>query len=218
MNAPRICAVITNSDLEALRRAEPLADLFELRIDMIGTDWQSVAKQLTKPWIATNRAKTEGGLWEGSEEARRDELLKAVSLGAAIVDIELTAPDLDEIVPIIKKKARCLISQHDARRTPPADRLRRIVEEELAAGADICKLVTTARNLDDNLNVLGLINEFRPAEVVAFAMGQRGQLSRVMCPLVGGSFTYAAVSVGAESANGQLSVSQLRHIYEMMRL
>jgi 3-dehydroquinate dehydratase type I len=134
------------------------------------------------------------------------------------VDIELAAPDLDEIVPIIKKKARCLISHHDTRRTPPTTELRRIMENELAAGADICKVVTTARSFDDNVNVLGMISEFRPAKVVAFAMGPRGQMSRILCPLAGGAFTYAALNEGAQSASGQLTVSQLRSIYEMMRI
>ena len=218
MDAPRICAVITNADLNSIQKVVPLADLFEVRIDMIGKDWKEMVGIVKKPWIATNRLKTEGGLWEGSEEARRDDLLRALDMGASIVDIELAAPDLDEIVPIIKKKARCLISHHDTHRTPPTTELRRIMENELAAGADICKVVTTARSFDDNVNVLGMISEFRPAKVVAFAMGLRGQRSRILCPLAGGAFTYAALNEGAQSAAGQLTVSQLRSIYEMMRI
>jgi 3-dehydroquinate dehydratase type I len=218
MDKPRICAVITTQDMDSVRKVEPLADLFEVRIDMIGQGWQDVARAIKKPWIATNRLKAEGGLWEGSEEARQSELLKALNLGASIVDIELAAPDLDEIVPAIKKKAGCLISHHDTRRTPPLAELRRIIEAELVAGADTCKVVTTARSFDDNINVMGMINEFRPTDVVAFAMGPRGQMSRILCPLCGGAFTYAAASEDAESAAGQLSVSQLRRIYELMRL
>ena len=173
---------------------------------------------MNKPWCATNRLKDQGGLWEGSEEARRDELLKAINLGANMVDIELAAPDLDEIVPIIKRKAKCLVSHHDMRRTPPPAELRRIIENELAAGADICKIVTTARVLDDNVNVLGIISEFGPAQVVAFAMGPRGQMSRMLCPLCGGAFTYAAINDGAQSASGQLTVFQLRSIYGVMQI
>jgi len=218
MDVPRICAVITNADLDSIKKAESLADLFEVRIDMIGKSWRDVARVLQKPWIATNRLKAEGGLWEGSEEARQGELLRALDLGASVVDIELAAPELDEIVPIIKKKAKCLISHHDNRRTPPPAELRRIIEAELAAGADICKVVTTARSFDDNMNVMGMISEFRPKEVVAFSMGPRGQISRILCPLAGGAFAYASMSEGAESAAGQFTVSQLKRIYEMMQL
>ena len=218
MDAPRICAVITSGDPDSIQKVGQLADLLEVRIDMIGTGWRNVAKLIKKPWIATNRLKAEGGAWEGSEEARQGELLKALKAGAGIVDIELAAPDLDEIVPVIKKKAKCLISHHDTRRTPPPAELRRIIENEMAAGADICKVVTTARSFEDNVNILSMINEFRPAEIVAFAMGPRGQMSRILCPLAGGAFTYAAMIEGAESAAGQLSLSQMRRIYEMMKL
>jgi 3-dehydroquinate dehydratase I len=218
MDKARVCAVITNTDLDSIRKVEPLADLCEVRIDMIGKGWENMARVVKKPWIATNRLKTEGGLWEGSEEARRDKLLSALELGASIIDIELAAPDLDEIVPIIKKKARCLISHHDTRRTPPTTELRRIIENEMAASADICKVVTTARSFEDNVNVLNMISEFRPAEVVAFAMGPRGQMSRMLCPLCGGAFTYAAINEEGRSASGQLTVSQLRIVYEMMRI
>ena len=218
MDKPRICAVITHADLDSIQKIEPLVDLCEVRIDMIGKGWKDLAGIVKKPWIATNRLQAEGGLWEGSEEARRAELLSALEVGASIIDIELAAPDLDEIVPIIKKKAKCLISHHDRRRTPPPAELRRIIENELAAGADICKVVTTARSFEDNLNVLSMISEFHPAEVVAFAMGPRGQMSRMLCPLCGGAFTYAAINEGGQSASGQLTVSQLRVVYEMMRI
>ena len=84
---------------------------------------------MEKPWIATNRLKAEGGLWEGSEEARQAELLKALNLGASIVDIELATPDLDEIVPVIKKKASASSPTMTSRRTPPTAELRRIIRE-----------------------------------------------------------------------------------------
>jgi 3-dehydroquinate dehydratase-1 len=218
MDKPRICAVITTQDVDSVRKVEPLADLFEVRIDMIGQGWQDIVRAIKKPWIATNRLKAEGGLWMGSEEARQGELIRALNLGASVVDIELATPELEEIVPVIQKKARCLISHHDTRRTPPPTELRRIIENEMAAGANICKIVTTARNFDDNINILEMISEFHPAEVVAFAMGPRGQMSRIFCPLCGGAFTYAAANEGSESAAGQFTVSQLRRIYEMLKL
>jgi 3-dehydroquinate dehydratase I len=216
MERPQICAVITATDTDIIAQAEPDADLFEVRIDLIGKDWLTLAKVLTKPWIATNRLKAEGGAWEGAEEARIAELLKAMQAGASIIDIELVTPELDVIVPQIKKKARCLISHHDNKRTPPEAALRRIIEDELAAGADICKLVTTARNFDDNVKLLNIINEYKPAEIVAFAQGQRGQMSRLLCPLAGGAFTYAALTEAGASASGQLTVFQMRQLYEMM--
>jgi len=52
---PRICAVITDKDLGAIKKVEPLVERFEVRIDLIGDDWQKVVQELSKPWIACNR-------------------------------------------------------------------------------------------------------------------------------------------------------------------
>jgi len=215
MKRPRICAVIINSDLEAVQEVKPFVDLFEVRIDLIGDGWQELVKQLKKPWIACNRSAEEGGRWEKSEARRIEELLKATELGADIVDIELRTKDLDKVIPSIKKKAKCLLSFHELERTPSLDEMREIVQRQLKAGADICKVITTAQRFEDNLAVLQLISEFSEIKIVSFAMGDLGLVSRVLCPLVGGDFTYASIERGKESAAGQMTVGELRKLYEM---
>lgn len=216
MKRPRICTVIVNNDLEALKEVKPLVDLFEVRIDLIGDGWQELAKQLNQPWIACNRKANEGGRWEKSEERRIEELLKAIELGAEIIDIELGTINLDKAVPKIKNRAKCLLSFHDLKGTPSLDKMREIVQRQLKAGADICKVITTAQSSEDNLAVLQLIADFPQTRVVSFAMGPLGFASRVLCPLVGGDFTYASTEKGKESAPGQITVTDLRKLYEMM--
>jgi len=216
MKRPRICAVIVNNDLEAVNEVEPFVDLFEVRIDLIGDGWQELVKQFNKPWIACNRSADEGGSWEEGEERRIEELLKAIELGADIIDIELRTRNLEEVIPMIKKRARCLLSFHDLEKTPSLDRMREMVQSQLRAGADICKMITTAQNFEDNLTVLQLIVEFPKTKIVSFAMGPLGFASRVLCPLIGGDFTYASTEKGKESAPGQITVRDLRKLYEMM--
>ncbi len=216
MKRPRICAVIVSKDLDAIRAIEPFIELFEVRIDLIGNGWQELAKQLNQPWIACNRCAEEGGKWRGDEAGRIDELLKAVKLGAEIVDIELGTRNLEEAIPVIKKGAKCLLSFHELEKTPSLDRMKGIVNRQLAAGADICKVITTAQRFEDNLNVLQLITESPKTKIVSLAMGPLGLASRILCPLVGGDFTYASIEKGKESAPGQLTVRDLRKIYEMV--
>jgi 3-dehydroquinate dehydratase type I len=216
MKRPRICAVIVNKDLEAIKATEPLVELFEVRIDLIGNGWQELAKQLNQPWIACNRCAEEGGKWAGDEARRIDELLKAVELGADIVDIELETRNLEKAIPLIKKRAKCLLSFHELEKTPSLDRMKGIVNRQLEAGADICKVITTAQRFEDNLNVLQLITDSPKTKMVSFAMGPLGLASRILCPLVGGDFTYASIEKGKESAPGQLTVRDLRKIYEMV--
>jgi 3-dehydroquinate dehydratase type I len=158
----------------------------------------------------------EGGRWTGSEARRIEQLLRAIELGTSIVDIELRTKNLENIVPVIKKRAQCLISSHDLEKTPSLDEMKKVVRQQLKAGADIAKMVTTARSLEDNLTVLRLTSEFPGAKLVAFAMGPLGIVSRLLCPLVGGDFTYASIEKGKESAEGQMTARDLIQIYEMM--
>ena len=213
---PKICAAIVNNDLPAIEKVVPLVDFFELRIDLIGTGWREVARRMKKPWIACNRRVEEGGKWGGNERERIRELLVALELGAAIIDIELATPNIGRIVREIRGKAECLISCHDIAGTPPLAELKSMVKSQLNAGADICKVVTTALSFRDNLTVLQLIKDFPETKIVAFAMGAAGQISRVLCPLVGGLFTYASIEDGRESAEGQIAVKDLREIYGIM--
>ncbi len=216
MNKPKICASITDKDINAIKEIEPLVDLFEVRIDIIADGWQDIVKQLDKPWIACNRLAEEGGKWHDNEARRIEKLLEATSLGADIVDIELRTKNLDKIVNTIKKRAECLISYHDMKKTPSLDEMKIIVKRQLKAGADICKIVGTANSFEDNLNVLKLISEFSEQRIVSFAMGTPGIVSRMMCPVIGGDFTYTSINKGKESAPGQITVKKLIQMYEIM--
>ena len=208
MARARICAAITNNDIKAVRKVEPVVDLYEVRIDLIGDSWEKLITQLRKPWIACNRIPEEGGRWQGNEARRIEKLLQAIELGAGMVDVELRTKNLENIVPLIKKRTRCLLSSHDLEK--------KVVQRQLKAGADICKVVTTAHSFEDNLAVLQLITESPDTKIVTGAMGPLGHLSRVLGPLVGGDFTYASMAKGKESAPGQITIMELRKLYEMV--
>ncbi|MFC1946630.1 type I 3-dehydroquinate dehydratase [Chloroflexota bacterium] len=216
MNRPKICAAIINNDLAKIREVEPTVDLFEVRIDLIGDGWEKVAKTINKPWIATNRTIDEGGIWTGNEARRIEKLLQAIELGAEMVDVEFRTKNLKNIVPLVKKRVKCILSFHDTEKTPPLTELKSIVDGQIKAGADICKVVTTAREFQDNLTVLELVRAFHTSRIVSFAMGQPGQTSRVLSPLVGADFTYGSIEEGKESAPGQVTVKQMIETYRIL--
>jgi 3-dehydroquinate dehydratase-1 len=214
---PKICAAIVAADLSAIKKVEPLVDLFEVRIDLIGSGWREVVGRLKKPWIACNRRAEEGGKWRRSESRRIGELRRALELGADFIDIELATVDVARIVKEASGRAECILSYHDMKGTPPLKVLKEILEKEISTGAGIGKVITTARSFADNLTVLQLIKEYPKTKVVAFAMGAAGQISRVLGPLVGGYFTYASIEEGRESAEGQITARELRKIYGMLK-
>ena len=217
MKKPRICVSIVDSDLGAIKAIEPEVAMFEVRLDLVGPGWPELTKFLRKPWIACNRRPEEGGRGSPDEVKRTGELLRAAEAGACFVDIELQSRNLSEVVPLIKSKAECLISFHDMVETPAYSTLVKIVESQIKAGADLCKIATTAQSLEDNLTLLKLIHYFPETRIIAFAMGDPGRISRILSPLAGGYLTYACLSPGHESATGQIPVKELNELYRYLR-
>ena len=128
MNKTRICLSIIENNVEAIRKVEAAVDLFELRLDVLGDDWLKVAKGLTKPWIACNRSRDEGGWGDFNPGIRIEALLEAGKAGAAVIDLEFRTAGITEIVHRIKKHSQCLLSFHDLELTPPLDKLVEIVK------------------------------------------------------------------------------------------
>jgi 3-dehydroquinate dehydratase type I len=216
MNKPRICAAITEINAETILALESGVDFWEVRMDLIGKNWPEVSALLKKPWIACNRSPLEGGKAEVDENTRLKELLHGLESGAAIIDIELSTRKLAETVIEIKKKAQCQISYHNLKETPATKELARIVEIQLQSGADICKVVTQANSVEDNLKILRLVKQFEGIKIVAFTMGVEGRLSRVLSCLSGAYYTFASVESGKESAPGQINIMELRDLYRLI--
>jgi len=213
MNNPAICLSIIENNPVAVHKVEKEVDFFELRLDILGDAWRKVAKDLNKPWIACNRSREEGGKGDLNTGKRIEALLEAGRVGASIIDLEYNTAGLAEKVQQIKQCSQCLISFHDMETTPSLDTLSKIVEGQIKAGADICKVVTTATKFEDNVTIMRLFTHFPGIKITAFAMGELGRLSRILSPLCGGYFTYACLEEGREAAAGQISVTEMRQIY-----
>lgn len=217
MRRPEICACVTSAtDMSAAIAVSGSVSLYEVRIDLIGDDWPEVAAALPGPWIACDRLAAQGGACRDPEHVRLDTLKRAVDLGAMIIDVELDTPNVELFVASVKGRASVLISHHDLVKTDDAEVLAAIVKRQANAGADICKLVTTASVVADNVTVLRLARRFASAPIVTFAMGSLGITSRVLAPLAGSRFTYASLAEGHEAAPGQLTVDQLQAMYDVM--
>jgi len=212
---PDICGCITT--VEDVDRAIAVANhvaLYEVRIDLVGTEWRSIVGELPRPWIACHRSPSEGGQGSADVDERLAALEEAVAAGASFVDVEVAMPDVRNRARKLARNARVILSYHDFEGTPDAQSLRNIVAGEVQCGADICKVVTTCTSVDDNVRLLRLYRGVRQSGLVAFGMGPMGAVSRVLAPLHGASFTYASLADGHESAPGQLTVEHLVAFYE----
>lgn len=215
MPLPDICACITSvEDLGQAVAVRDMVALYEVRMDLIGEDWPAVVAGLPRPWIACNRPVSQGGRCTSEEGLRLESLHRAVSLGAALVDIEMTAPGVRRFIETVRGRVRVIVSDHDFERTDSEEALGGTVWQERNLGADICKVVTTAQSIDDVSRMMRLVRRFRSDGIVAFAMGPLGAASRILAPLAGAAFTYASLVSGHESAPGQLTVEALRELYD----
>lgn len=222
----KICVSISADNARAamadMKKASRMADLIELRIDRFGGEGlDRLLQTKTRPIIVTNRKKDEGGFYGGSEAQRLTALKYAVSLGADIIDIELSAGrrDIAALARRIEEaggKTKLLVSYHDFKGTPSDRVLRGRLEACAKAGADIIKIVTYANRMADNLRVLNLIPQGKEKgrSVIAFCMGEAGRVSRAAAPLFGAPFTYAALGRGSETAPGQMTIAELKRIFK----
>jgi len=93
-----------------------------------------------------------------------------------------------------------------------------VVNRVMKVQADAYKIVTTARKPSDIARLLALLKTHDKTPTIAFAMGEVGFATRVLSPLHGGLFTYAAPSTAEGTAPGQVSAHVMRHLYRIGKL
>jgi len=221
----KICVSIMPKNLtEALNLIEKCerhgADFIEVRLDCL-TDLKGlkeIAGCTRTPLIATIRPSKCGGKFSGEDEERVEILLDVASGGFEYADVELDLSGLKIVVENLRAWGiKPIISFHDFEGTPESGELRRILKSEIEAGADVCKIVTTAQSLRDNLTLLQfLYDESGKARIVCFAMGPLGKPSRLLSPIYGGYFTIASLERGMETATGQMTIEEMKAAYKAL--
>jgi len=223
----KICASIQPETIaEALKLIKKIevykTDFIEVRLDCLKEheELAEIADYKKTPLIATNRSTDSLGKFSGSETERQKTLLNAARNGFEYVDIELSTPKLKEIVKaLFDMSAKPIVSFHDFNETPSLPKLREVLKKEMANGAEVCKIVTTAKRAEDNLTVLNFVSQVHEsAKIVCFSMGELGKPSRFLSPLFGGFFTIASLERGKETAPGQLTVQEMRTAYDALGL
>jgi len=225
-----MCVTLTEKTAEdMIKKAEKAkamgADIVELRLDYLAKLDEGVIKKLIEsikiPKIATLRPEREKGLYSGEEAVRLGLLLKAISFGAEYVDLELSS-DVGWRYEVSKasgkKGTKLIVSYHNFEETPCKEKLTEILKTEFAAGADIAKIATMPKTVDDVFKVISAVNEFKRdgREVIGISMDKLGIMSRVFAKEAGSSLTYASIEQGKESAAGQITIDKLKKIRELL--
>jgi 3-dehydroquinate dehydratase type I len=216
--AVSIAARDTAGVVAKMARAQESAQLFEIRLDLMACfDLEKIIRDAPKPVIITYRSRKEGGRGLAHYATRVRLIEQAMAAGAAFVDVEFSMPlYFREALLRKRKEAKVILSRHIMSATPSRKVLERLLAGMAATGADVIKIVTRARDPEDNLRVLGLIPRARGLgiDIICFCMGPIGRISRIASPLMGGYLTFASPGPGEESADGQIPAGTMRAILE----
>jgi len=207
-----------------VRKAEQnQADLIEVRLDNLEQtiNLSELPKNTKTPLIATNKPQTKKNnptTTSTSDEKGQQTLLDAAMAGFQYVDVDFFSPKRDETVTKLKQLGtKPIVSYHKFDGILGVSALEKILDEQLASGAAVCKIVLTANQMEDNLPILSFISfASTRAKLVCFCMGRAGKPSRLLSPVFGAYFTFAALEYGDETAPGQMTIADMRTAYEML--
>ncbi len=223
----RVCVSIppktVDEAFELIQKAEAQhADLIEVRLDSL-TRYDRIANITScsmTPLIATIKSLKLHGKYSGTETERQKILVDAAKNGFKYVDVDLGIPNQAELVNSLHTAgAKVIVSFHDFAQTPTMEQLSAILDEEIALGADVCKIITTARTMKDNLTTLNFVSEAsKKAKIICFAMGELGKQSRLASPVFGAFFTFACLDEKRKTAKGQLTIEEINSAYAALGL
>lgn len=220
---PRICIALGLADpdklLEHARKEADAGERFlEFRLDYLARPLDGIAiiQQFLSQYpdaflLATCRRHQNHGRFNGSIEEEFRILAAAIEAGARAVDVEIESAETPMAhMGLLEGRAQVIVSYHNFEGTPAMDP---IMRRMLKVPAAAYKIVTTARKPSDNLRVLALAKAYPKVPVILLAMSETGFPTRVLSPVMGGVYTYAAPSAVEGTAAGQVSARTLRNLY-----
>ena len=203
----RICYSLKDVDAaycHFLARTRPGAAV-EVRLDGSGYTEEEMRNIFSCPRSSVLVATCHVSLPSQVEEAARM-LTMAILFGTDYVDVPLDFPDNSRqwlMNLALNHGTRIILSYHNYNATDPLPRLLEIGRQARREGADLIKIVTTARSQEDVRTVLSLYEHFAPETLLAFAMGEEGTLSRFKALELGAPFLYVAPMREKATAAGQ---------------
>ena len=200
----------------ALRKSDYVEIRFDfLKAEQIPQILENVKKDLKKI-VCTLRPKTEGGKFEGTERERISILKLIAEYNPFLLDVEFNTMKKEKsLVKYLKTtKTNLLISGHDFKKTPNFTELKSKLNQMSKFSPNV-KIVTTAKTTDDSTRVLQLYNKKGKINLIAFAMGDSGRISRILSLYLGSPYAY--VSLGKPIAPGQFSVDEVKKIINLKK-
>jgi 3-dehydroquinate dehydratase/shikimate dehydrogenase len=197
----------------------PFADVIELRLDSFKKldllTIQKLRHAISLPVIFTLRKKSQGGFCELPEVERLVLIQQLAKFEPDYFDLEFDTPI--EFIQSLKSShsnIQIIGSYHDFVQTP--DNLEQLLASLDQPYFDIFKIATFANNLCDTLRLLLLLKKVSSTRpIIGMAMGEYGQTSRILAPIVGSLMTYGSVDEASATAPGQITLQEMTEVYRV---
>jgi 3-dehydroquinate dehydratase-1 len=218
--AGRICVSIGANTIKELStsidKALDLSDFLEIRFDFLEqSEIPSsirIIESIKSRSVFTLRSPEQQGKFKGNKFERLKLLKMLYDTHPMLLDVEYDTITTDQSINnYLQDKSNVLISWHNFFSTPSDEYLEKKIYEMKKFSNNI-KLVTMATTIKDSLRLLNLYDKFQDINLITFAMGNCGIISRILCTFYGSPFTYG--SLEKTIAPGQLSVIEMRRIYD----
>ena len=203
-----------------LKIALSKSDFVEVRFDFLKKEQipetlKIIKKDLNRI-VCTLRPKTEGGKFSGNERERIAILKLIAEYNPFLLDVELnTLRKNTDLAKYLKStKTKLLVSWHDFKKTPNSSELKKKMNQMSKFSSNV-KIVCTAKSTDDSTRMLELYSKKRKNNLISFAMGDYGRISRILCLYLGSPYTY--VSLRKAVAPGQFSVDEVKKITNLKK-
>jgi len=205
---------------KTLKIALSKSDFVEVRFDFLKGEQipktlEIIKKDLNKI-VCTLRPKTEGGKFSGNEKERIAILKLIAEYNPFLLDVEFnTLKRNSSLTKYLKStKTKLLVSWHDFKKTPNSSELKKKISQMSKFSTNV-KIVSTAKSTDDSTRMLELYSNKGKNNLISFAMGDYGRISRILCLYLGSPYTY--VSLGKPIAPGQFSVDEVKKITNLKK-
>jgi len=203
-----------------LKAALKKSDYIEIRLDFLKIEQVPIALEIIKKdlnrIVCTLRPKTEGGKFSGTEKERISIIKLIAEYNPFLLDIEYNTLKKNKELPKYLKttKTKLLVSWHDFKKTPKSIELKNQINQMSKFSSNV-KIVSTAKSTEDATRMLELYSKKGKNNLISFAMGDAGRISRILCLYLGSPYTY--VSLGKAVAPGQFSVDEVNKIINLKK-
>jgi len=205
---------------KTLKIALKKSDYVEVRFDFLKSEQVpeaiEIIKKDLKKIVCTLRPKTEGGKFSGNEKERVDILKLIAEYNPFLLDVEFNTLKRNSSLRRYLKstKTNLLVSWHDFKKTPSSTELKKKMKQMSKFSSNV-KIVCTAKSTDDSNRMLELYSKKGKNNLISFAMGDFGRISRILCLYLDSPYTY--VSLGKAIAPGQFSVDEVKKITNLKK-